>query len=181
GYSEQAGAAYGNTGWQTFLHEFGHALGLEHPDEDPNNTTNQAGNDQRYTVMSYVPHPSMAALPEDDRSWPVTPMQYDIAAVQMLYGANLTTRADDTRYFAPGSAYALGDGGVLENGRPAILTIWDAGGIDTLDASDQTGAVRLDLNPGAFSTLGQYADTIAMSLAHEENGVIVNLIENATG
>ncbi|WP_298966232.1 M10 family metallopeptidase [uncultured Methylobacterium sp.] len=180
-FSEQASAAYGNTGWQTFLHEFGHALGLEHPDDDPNNTTHEAGNDQRYTVMSYVPHPSLAALPEADRSWPVTPMQYDIAAVQRLYGANLTTRADDTRYFAPGSAYALQDGGLLENGRTAILTIWDAGGTDTLDASDQTGAVRLDLNPGAFSTIGPFTDTIAMSLAHVENGVVVNLIENATG
>ncbi len=177
----QVGAVYGNTGWQTYLHELGHALGLEHPAGVGEPTSPTPFHNNQYTVMSYVAHPGMEGIPAADQDWPITPMMYDIAAIQKLYGANLETRTGATTYFGAKGQYALKDGGLLANGRTALLTVWDAGGIDTLDASNQSGSVKIDLNPGAFSTIGKVANNIGLALAHTVDGVIVNLIENATG
>lgn len=177
----QANAELGSTGYQTYIHEFGHAIGLHHPNEDPDNDAGTATNNNQYTVMSYVPHPGQANAPEASASWPITPMLYDIQAAQKLYGANTTTRTGDTTYAGAGGTYELENGGRLENGRVAIFTIYDAGGNDTIDASAQTGAVRIDLNPGKFSTIGPVADNIAVAYAVKVEGTIINYIENATG
>src|SRR5690606_17029394 len=77
----------GHTSWNTFLHELGHALGLHHPNEDPNNFAGDPTNNNQYTVMSYVPHPSEAGQFYYNQDWPLTPMIYDIQALQILYGA----------------------------------------------------------------------------------------------
>ena len=183
GNSDQNAAALGNTGWQTYLHELGHALGLRHPNEDPNNLAGDSTNNNQYTVMSYIGHPGEADESGLDKDWPMTPMMYDIAAIQQLYGANLTTRTSNTTYFGPGSSiYALdASGNLAETGRTAILTIWDAGGIDTIDASNQSSAVRISLEPGTFSTIGSVENNIGIAMAVTVGGQIVNLIENATG
>ncbi|KQT57627.1 hypothetical protein ASG52_23670 [Methylobacterium sp. Leaf456] len=181
GNPQQVGAVYGNTGWQTYLHELGHALGLEHPEGKGEPASPIPFHNNQYTVMSYIAHPGEAGVPAADQDWPITPMMYDIAAIQKLYGANLETRAGATSYFGAKGHYALKDGGLLANGRTAILTVWDAGGVDTINASNQTGSVKIDLNPGAFSTIGKVADNIGLALAHTVGGVIVNLIENAKG
>src|SRR5688500_5442177 len=68
----------GSFGYTTLLHELGHALGLKHPfDDSP--TLPPTQDNTNYTVMSYTNI--------DD---PITPMLYDILAIQYLYGANLT-------------------------------------------------------------------------------------------
>ena len=52
-----------------------------------------------------------------------TPMVYDIAALQHLYGANTLFNSEDTTYsYSPNT--------------PFIETIWDGGGNDTLDFSN---------------------------------------------
>ncbi|HEV2746069.1 MAG TPA: M10 family metallopeptidase C-terminal domain-containing protein [Allosphingosinicella sp.] len=175
----QVGPYYGNTGWQTILHEIGHGLGLHHPHDDGEYA------DNGMTVMSYM---SVGGLAEDpDTSWPVTPMQWDIEAVQQLYGPNLATRTGDTTYFGPalpgtGSAFELLDGALLANGLRAVLTIWDAGGNDTISAANQTRAVRIDLNNGSFSSLHPHAlGLIAIASEVRIGGVVVNRIENAVG
>jgi serralysin len=183
----QTAARYGNTGWQTMLHELGHGLGLYHPDEDPFNDGNHPKNSNKYTVMSYVEHPGQSgALGEGQLSWPVTPMLWDIQALQALYGPNLETRSGANTYFGPAlrgtsSAYALLDGGRLSTGYIAIMTIWDAGGRDTISAANQTKTVILNLNNGAFSTIGNVTEGIAIAEAVVIGGKIVNLIENAIG
>jgi len=178
----QANSQYGSSGWQTYLHELGHAIGLHHPDEDPNNDAGSPTNNNRYTVMSYLPHPGQASAPDATAAWPITPMLYDIQAVQALYGVNTTTRTGDTNYFSGNNAtYALGNGGKLSSGFVAILTVWDAGGTDTLNAANQTGRVILDLNPGHFSTIGPVANNIAVAYAVNQGGTVINYIENATG
>ena len=137
--------------------------------------------------MSYVAHPSQETRSEAQQACPITPMVLDIQAIQALYGANLTTRVGNTTYFgpaAPGSnetAYALLDGGRLPNGIAAILTIWDSRGIDTINASNQTQAVRINLNPGQFSKIGPFDNNVGLAAPVTVGGVIVNLIENATG
>ena len=88
---------------------------------------------------------------------PQTPMVHDIAAVQSMYGADLTTRTGDTTYGFNSTA----DRDVFDftfNKNP-FLTIYDAGGNDTLDLSGFTGgSVVVDLRPGAFSTGYNYGD-----------------------
>ncbi len=152
----------GDEGWATILHELGHALGLVHPfDNVP--LLNASLDTNQYTVMSYDPHPASATV------WPVTPMLYDIQALQSLYGANMSTRAGNTVYFgaSPGHVYTLADHGSI------ILTIWDAGGIDAIDAANQTGAVKIDLNAGHYSSIGALTNNVAIAFGA--------VIENAKG
>ena len=80
-----------------------------------------------------------------------TPMLYDIAAVQAIYGADLTTRSGNTTYgFNNTSGLSVFDFSL--NTRP-IVTIWDGGGIDTLDLSGYSGTQRIDMNPGTYSDI----------------------------
>jgi len=182
----QASAAYGNDGWQTYLHELGHALGLRHPNEDPNNDANEPNNNNQWTVMSYVPHPSQAGASGNAQVWPLTPMPLDIQAAQQLYGVNTATRNQNTTYFGPAvagstqTAYQLGDGGTI-SGPIAMLTIWDGGGNDTINATAQSQAVTINLAPGSFSTIGSIANNIGIAYAATANGQVVNYIENAIG
>ncbi|WP_319496835.1 nidogen-like domain-containing protein [uncultured Cohaesibacter sp.] len=182
----QAVNEYGHDSWMTYLHELGHGLGLHHPDEDPFNTANDPTNNNQYTVMSYMPHPSEASESSYDMAWPLTPMVYDIQAIQALYGANLTTRTANTTYFGDGDgtgqlAYQYGADNMILNGRDVILTIWDAGGTDLIDASDMQQASIINLAPGAYSTIGAIANNVGIATAVYSGGSIVNLIENANG
>jgi hypothetical protein len=122
-------------------HELGHAVGLKHPG---NYNAGGGGTDGpyldsavdngRYTVMSYNDFPSSSYDPADY-------MLYDIAALQFLYGANTT--------------YATGDDVYLFNTSSKLIdTIWDAGGFDTVSAAGATSGVTINLNQGAFSSIG---------------------------
>jgi Ca2+-binding RTX toxin-like protein len=87
--------------------------------------------------MNYALAPGQSITPQ-------TVMLYDILAIQRLYGANMETRKGDTRYAYSATGQTL-------------ATIWDAGGVDTIDASNQSRAVVLNLAPGAFSSIGPSA------------------------
>jgi Ca2+-binding RTX toxin-like protein len=128
----------GTEGYYVLLHEFGHAMGLGHP------ALPYTEDNRQYTVMDYVPHPTM--------SGDVTGYQlYDIAALQYLYGANIDNAATD-------DVYAFGD----FDG--AIKTIWDGGGHDSFDMSAATYAVQIDLRDGAFSTVaGAGSNNVAIA------------------
>ena len=123
----------GSDTYKTILHELGHALGLEHPHEGDTLPADEMN--RKYTVMSYSEHPETGGIE------PSTLMLYDIAALQHLYGADTTATAGDDVYD-------------LSNLVDTVLTIWDSGGHDVLDASASTHRVVLDLNAGAFSTSG---------------------------
>lgn len=85
----------GQDGYETILHEFGHALGLKHPFEDGNELT--SNDSQLYTIMSYT------AYKEIPSGWyPSKPMLYDILAIQTLYGVNsITNIGNDSYTFTP--------------------------------------------------------------------------------
>jgi serralysin len=102
---------------------------------------------------------------------PATPMVHDIAALQALYGANMQTRAGDTVYGYNSTA-----------GRPSydfavahapIFTIWDGGGIDTLDLSGSGLSARIDLGEGAYSDALGMTGNIAIAYGAQ--------VENAKG
>lgn len=133
----------GSADWArlALAHELGHALGLRHPGAYDAGTGGSGElylpaeeDSNRYTVMSYTAFP-------DSTYNPVDYMIYDIAALQYLYGANTSESTGDTVYT------------IYENGN-TIDTIWDAGGFDTLSAATSANGVYLNLNEGAFSSVG---------------------------
>lgn len=123
----------GGDGFKTILHEIGHALGLQHPEETTSLPEDELN--RKYTVMSYSEHPVMGG------GEPTGYMLYDIVALQYLYGANVTATAGNDVYD-------------VSNADGLLTAIWDAGGWDVLDASGSTRDVVLDLNQGAYSTSG---------------------------
>jgi len=166
--ASNASFAPGGYGFVTAMHEFGHAIGISHPFVEGNGsassptgtTLSSSVENRRHTIMSY------GQLKSYDRdlyisgvtttnngdgtygvSWsystvqPVTPMVYDVAIAQYLYGAVTDTRTGDNTYS-------------FTDGEKTIETIVDSDGLDTLDASAQTTASIINLDPGSFSSIG---------------------------
>jgi serralysin len=81
-----------------------------------------------------------------------TPLLHDVSAIQAIYGADMTTRTGDTTYgFHSNAGRSAFD---FSLNRVPIVTIWDAGGNDTLDLSGYNTPSLIDLNQGAFSSAG---------------------------
>lgn len=127
------------------LHELGHALGLDHPFEDVTLPASYENN--HYSVMSYSADPHSGE--HNDAM-----MVFDLLALQSVWGA-ASYNAGATRYNGPRTGN--------------VDTIWDSGGIDTLDAGAERNTVRLDLREGQFSTFGDFPDLAIAYGAKIEN------------
>jgi len=175
-----ASVQFGQYGYMTYLHEMGHELGLEHP--GPYNGSAVYATDavykqdtHRYTVMSYFDandDGSGTSWYGAGHNWyyAQTPMVDDIAAVQKLYGANTATRSGDTVY---GFHSTAGDSvyDFTKNLNP-ILTIWDAGGNNTIDLSGYSHSQRLDLHQGAYSDIGIMTNNLGIAFGTVvQNGI----------
>ena len=131
----------GNYGYFTFLHETGHALGLKHPHEGVEIADINIDR-TKYSVMSYRSYTNQPIDSGYSQTfYPTTPMLNDIAAIQHLYGANTSTRSGDTVY-------------QWQPGQQILETIWDGGGNDTIDWSNQSSDALINLNAGQWSELG---------------------------
>ena len=148
----------GTYGYMSLIHETLHTLGLKHPGnynvgggttEGPflsppeDNTTN--------TVMTYN---NGTGDTQYHGSKAITPMNYDIRALQYLYGArdqnaNATTYTFNTVY-----GYEVKNQFFGSTTTEIKQSIWDAGGVDTLDFSGLSGgsSYRFDLNSGGILT-----------------------------
>lgn len=140
----------GNYGRSVVVHELGHALGLKHPHEGPIMLPTQLDN-LAHTVMTYehsqyvTYHFTYSNGVYESSSEDRYPDQFsllDIHALQGLYGANTSTRTGNQTY-----TYADID-------RTGYLTLWDAGGQDTLDVSGAPGRSVIDLRGGNYSSVG---------------------------
>ena len=187
----------GNYAWLTIIHELGHALGLKHPHQASGSfgVMPPAYDSLEYTVMSYHSYAGspLAGYTNETWSYPQSPMMFDIAAVQTLYGANYTTNSSATVYtWAPntGEMFINGVGQGAPGGNKIFVTVWDGGGNDTYDLSNYTTDLKASLQAGKWSTvstkqlanLGQdhfAAGNIANALLYKNNPA--SLIENVVG
>lgn len=152
-----ASAPYTITGWDGYaiwdkdidisaqgsnliLHEIAHAMGLDHPFEGT--VMDPAYDNNHYTIMSYTADTGSMYDPD---GWGFNDglMLYDMLALQDIWGAAENATGDSV-YTGP------------TNGN--VEVIWDTGGTDTFDASDNPNGVEIDLRQGTFSTFGSYED-----------------------
>ena len=136
--------APGSHAFTVLLHELGHDMGLQHP---PDGSTL---NSPYYTVMTGTAD----GLPGLSGVFLTGLQMDDILAVQSIYGANYATRDTSSLY---GLGWGFGDLGSTTPAKFAY-TIWDGGGTNIIDASSYSGRSIVNLNEGAFSSIGP-ADT----------------------
>lgn len=148
-----------------------------------------------YSVMSYSSYAGDGHNGYTNGTWDYaqSPMIRDIAAVQYMYGANFQTRSSDTIYSwsaVTGEKFINGAGQGAPGGNKVFETIWDGGGRDTINLSNYTSDLTIDLSPGGWIDFnnsqianlgkGNFAPgNVAMSLLYE--GDVRSLIENAIG
>ena len=164
-------------GRQTFTHEIGHALGLSHPGDynagEGNPTyrdATYAEDTRQFSLMSYWSETNTGG--DNGGHYAAAPLLDDIAAIQHLYGANLSTRTGDTVY-----GFNSNTGrdflSTTSNSQKLIFAVWDAGGNDTFDFSGYTANQRINLNEKSFSDVGGLKGNVSIAA-----GVT---IENAIG
>ena len=149
-YDEWGGWSVYDFNFELLMQEIGHGLGLKHPG---NYDAGGGGTDgpylpenldsTTYTIMSYITSKYEFWDTTTQKYIYVTlstPMVLDIQAIQYLYGVN-------TNYHTGNDTY------IIDPTKPFYMSIWDAGGIDTIDVSDFKTNCTFDLTPGHYSSL----------------------------
>lgn len=186
--AQNANPESGNYARLTLAHEFGHSLGLAHPadydaaDGGAMNYADRADyaeDSLGYTLMSYWSESNTNQSFSKGNWWEgnaqafaSAPLIDDIAAIQRVYGANMTTRTEDTVYGFNSNTdrdfYT-----VSSDASKPIFSVWDAGGVDTLDFSGFSQNQKINLSASSFSDVGGMVGNVSIA-----QGVT---LENAIG
>ena len=156
----------GGYGMNTLVHEVGHGFGMLHPGNynatvggPPLSYAAHAEyyqDTRSYSILSYWNPRDIGARDFDftlmNIAYGATPMVHDILSMQMKYGAEMTTRTGDTVYGFNSNAGR--DAFDFVKTPAPMMAIWDAGGIDTLDASGYKTNQVINLNAGSLSSIG---------------------------
>lgn len=185
-YDDVKNPVVGDYGFGTFIHEIGHALGLDHMGDYNGGGTWAPSSYQDSTVLSIMSYfgpdhndgegkVMWADWTKGGTSYSAqTPMLNDVMAIQAMYGADTTTRTGGTVYGfnsnITGNAGKIFDFDV--NGNP-IVCIYDASGNDTIDLSGFSTKSSISLVAGTFSDCNEMTNNI--SIAYTAT------IENAVG
>jgi len=190
-YADLTATKLGQHGFLTYVHEEGHALGLDHMGNynGAGNWTPSSYQDSTvFSIMSYFgPNwGSGATNGEGLVAWadwvgadgklyaPQTPMINDIMAIQSQYGVETSTRTGNTIYGfhcnVTGTAAQLYDFSANKN---PIMALFDSAGTDTLDLSGWSTNSIVSLMPGSFSSCNSMTNNISIAYTCD--------IENAVG
>jgi Ca2+-binding RTX toxin-like protein len=190
--------AVGGYVFDSFIHEFGHEFGLDHPGlynySGPGgvqiNYLNNATwiyDRQQYSVMSYFDGIDIGAT---TRWSPSTPLIGDIEAVIRRFFS--TVDANGVRTYQEidlntgDNVYGFGstqDTYRLTSSGPQLdigFVIHDTGGTDTVDFSGSTAGTILDLRAGQFSSVNGHRNNVSIFAGHNADGTDY-YIENGIG
>ncbi|MDJ0716359.1 MAG: M10 family metallopeptidase [Prochloraceae cyanobacterium] len=191
----------GNYAYHTFMHEFGHALGLKHGHElggVRNVAMNSNRDSMEFSVMTYR---SYINAPTDYYrneafGYAQSLMMYDIKAIQEMHGANYNYNSTNTFYHfstTTGEMFVNGVGQGTPGANRIFRTVWDGNGNDSYYFGNYNTNLNIDLSPGGWSDLdvggnfqranlgdGNYARGHVFN-ALQHNNDSRSLIENAYG
>ena len=153
----------------TLSHELGHGLGLAHPHDSGGSSSIFPGvtssfgdygdnnlNQGVFTTMSYndgwkSQYPSHTDV---GYGYQGTPMAFDIAALQVLYGANNSYQTGDNSYALP--SYNQ------QNNNTYWSCIWDAGGTDRIyNPTSSSSIINLQEAPLTGANAGGYLSYVS--------------------
>lgn len=179
-----AGMAPGSLGYATIVHEILHGLGLAHPHDQGGGSEIMQGVTSAFnaygtflmgqgvfTTMSYNDgwESPFGVTPSTTTGAQGGPMALDIAFLQQLYGATTANTGNNT--------YSL----TAANG--AYLSIWDTGGVDTIQFAAGAQNAVIDLRAATITTAFGGGGWVSYVHGFHAGYTIANgvVIENATG
>jgi len=165
--------------FQTYVHEFGHALGLAHQGFYDGFATYEssaifANDSWQLSVMSYFDQIANTTV-DQTYGTVLGPMMVDIIAAQKHYGApdEDSATAGDTVFgldsnlgnYLDTAFEWLATGATSSDyaGNSVVYTLYDVGGTDLLDLSFLIDDADLDLNEETFSSIGDANEVLGIA------------------
>jgi hypothetical protein len=175
-------ASAGSYGWETLIHEMGHAMGLKHPGaydagggKAPPPYLSSATDNRAMSIMSYNDPIASQLLNisgnQTSYTYSLTPSNpstyqtYDLAALQYLYGAKKSTLASDVS---------------MDDQYSQFRTLWapQVGGV-VLNAAATTRANLFELRQGGYSSISMRSTDAEKITEIKEKFLKLNLSDAA--